>query len=109
MGPGAAAACAAGRPDHRGRRAAADGETIVFAGPDAALPSIAAYAQQVIDGRAPPFPDSSTRAHAHDAAGDRRDELRRRLAGPPTPEIAAQGGGIVSDCAPRARRPKKTS
>jgi imidazolonepropionase len=76
---------------------AADGETIFFAGPDSALPSIAAYAQQVIDGSrfsaVPGFVDAHTHAMF---AGDRRDELRRRLAGATYAEIAAQGGGIVS-------------
>jgi imidazolonepropionase len=76
---------------------AADGETIVFAGPDSLLPSIAAYAQQVIDGSrfsaVPGFVDAHTHAMF---AGDRRDELRRRLAGATYAEIAAQGGGIVS-------------
>jgi imidazolonepropionase len=76
---------------------AADGETIVFAGPDSALPSIAARADQIIDGSrlsaVPGFVDAHTHAMF---AGDRRDELRRRLGGATYAEIAAQGGGIVS-------------
>jgi imidazolonepropionase len=77
---------------------AADGETIVYAGPDDGLPpSIASTSDQAIDGRrlsaVPGFVDGHTHAMF---AGDRRDELRRRLAGATYAEIAAQGGGIVS-------------
>lgn len=77
---------------------AADGETIVYAGPDNALPSsVASSATQTIDGArfsaVPGFVDAHTHAMY---AGDRRDELRRRLAGATYAEIAAQGGGIVS-------------
>ncbi len=77
---------------------AAEGETIVFAGPDAALPSsIADAAGSALDGArfsaVPGFVDAHTHAMF---AGDRRDELRRRLAGTTYAEIAAQGGGIVS-------------
>ena len=77
---------------------AAEGETIVYAGADAALPaSLAARSGQVIDGSrfsaVPGFVDAHTHAMF---AGDRRDELRRRLAGATYAEIAAQGGGIVS-------------
>ena len=77
---------------------AADGDTIVYAGPTAGLPpSIAAKSDQTIDGRllsaVPGFVDG----HTHVVfAGDRRDELRRRLAGATYADIAAQGGGIVS-------------
>ena len=77
---------------------AADGERIVYAGPDAELPrSIADGNHTVIDGRmlsaVPGFVDAHTHAMF---AGDRRDELRRRLAGATYAEIAAAGGGIVS-------------
>ena len=77
---------------------AADGQTIAYAGPDNALPSsIASSAEQTIDGArfsaVPGFVDAHTHAIF---AGDRRDELRRRLAGASYAEIAAQGGGIVS-------------
>jgi imidazolonepropionase len=77
---------------------AADGETIVYAGPDSALPpTIASHAGQAIDGSrlsaVPGFVDAHTHAMF---AGDRRDELRRRLAGATYAEVAAQGGGIVS-------------
>ena len=78
---------------------AADGERILFAGPDRDLPPSLTSApdSRVIDGRAlsvvPGFVDGHTHAMF---AGDRRDELRRRLAGATYAEIAASGGGIVS-------------
>jgi imidazolonepropionase len=77
---------------------AAEGETIVYAGPDSELPAVvASRAGQTIDGSrlsaVPGFVDAHTHAMF---AGDRRDELRRRLAGATYAEIAAQGGGIVS-------------
>ena len=77
----------------------ADGERIVFAGPERELPASldAPSAPDVIDGRGlaviPGFVDAHTHAMF---AGDRRDELRRRLAGATYAEIAAGGGGIVS-------------
>jgi imidazolonepropionase len=78
---------------------AADGGRIVYAGPDAGLPATLASAD-AIDGRTfslvPGFVDGHTHAVY---AGDRRDELRRRLAGATYAEIAAQGGGIVSTVA----------
>jgi len=78
---------------------AADGERILFAGPDRELPDSLASAADtdVIDSSAlsvvPGFVDGHTHAMF---AGDRRDELRRRLAGATYAEIAASGGGIVS-------------
>lgn len=77
---------------------AGEGETIVYAGTDSALPpAVASRAGQTIDGShlsaVPGFVDAHTHAMF---AGDRRDELRRRLAGATYAEIAAQGGGIVS-------------
>ena len=77
----------------------ADGERIVFAGPESELPAAVrdASGAQTIDGRqlsaVPGFVDAHTHAMF---AGDRRDELRRRLAGATYAEIAAAGGGIVS-------------
>jgi len=77
----------------------ADGERILFAGPEQALPASLASAPdtRVIDGRAlsvvPGFVDGHTHAMF---AGDRREELRRRLGGATYAEIAAQGGGILS-------------
>jgi imidazolonepropionase len=77
-----------------------DGERIVYAGPDADLPRQFADDPDAIDGRnysaVPGFVD----AHTHAVyAGDRRDELRQRLAGATYAEIAAQGGGIVATVA----------
>jgi len=77
---------------------AADGECVLFAGADADLPKeLQPPGAAVIDGRrlsaVPGFVDAHTHAMY---AGDRRDELRRRLAGATYAEIAADGGGIVS-------------
>jgi imidazolonepropionase len=78
---------------------AADGERIVFAGPDRDLPGAVAGEPNatVIDGRrfsmVPGFVDAHTHAMF---AGDRRDELRRRLGGATYAAIAAAGGGILS-------------
>ena len=80
----------------------ADGERILFAGPERALPPSLASAPDTIeiDCRAmsvvPGFVDGHTHAMF---AGDRRDELRRRLGGATYAEIAAAGGGIVSTVA----------
>jgi len=77
----------------------ADGEKIVFAGPERELPASLASAagSTVIDGRGrsvvPGFVDGHTHAMY---AGDRRDELRRRLGGATYAQIASEGGGIVS-------------
>jgi len=75
---------------HRGR--------IVYAGPEAGLPAAAAAeaGATVVDAggacAVPGFVD----AHTHLAfAGDRDEEIRRRLAGASYREIAAAGGGIV--------------
>src|SRR5918993_3358622 len=81
---------------------AADGERIIYAGPEAGLPSVLTTAPdtRVVDGRTlsavPGFVDGHTHAMF---AGDRRDELRRRLGGASYAEIAAAGGGIVSTVA----------
>jgi imidazolonepropionase len=78
---------------------AADDERVIFAGRDADLPPHIATAgnREMIDGRGlsvlPGFVDAHTHAMF---AGDRRDELRRRLAGTTYAEIAAAGGGIVA-------------
>jgi imidazolonepropionase len=76
-----------------------EGERIVYAGTDAGLPRGVADGD-IIDGRdcsvVPGFVDGHTHALY---AGDRRDELRRRLAGVTYAEIAAAGGGIVSTVA----------
>jgi imidazolonepropionase len=78
---------------------AADGERVVFAGRDADLPEPIASASgaEVIDGRALSVVPGFIDAHTHAMfAGDRRDELRRRLAGATYAQIAADGGGIVA-------------
>jgi imidazolonepropionase len=78
---------------------AADGERIVFAGPDGDLPAAMATSRDatVIDGRAFSMVPGFVDAHTHAMfAGDRRDELRRRLGGATYAEIAAEGGGILS-------------
>jgi imidazolonepropionase len=78
---------------------AAEGERIVFAGRDAELPPHIATAanREVIDGHALSVVPGFVDAHTHAMfAGDRRDELRRRLAGASYAEIAASGGGIVA-------------
>jgi imidazolonepropionase len=78
---------------------AADGERILFAGPDRDLPAsiVSAPDSEVIDGRALSVVPGFVDAHTHAMfAGDRRDELRRRLGGASYAEIAAQGGGIVA-------------
>jgi imidazolonepropionase len=78
---------------------AADGEHIVYAGPEAGLPSVLTTAPdtRVVDGRTLSAVPGFVDGHTHAAyAGDRREELRRRLAGASYAEIAAHGGGIVS-------------
>src|SRR5262245_29297854 len=79
---------------------AADGERILYAGPDADLPSEIASAPDAIDGFGFSLVPGFVDAHTHALyAGDRLDELRRRLAGATYADIAAQGGGIVSTVA----------
>lgn len=84
-----------------GAVASMDG-TIVYAGStaglDAAVTPIPGARELDANGRSivPGFVDAHTHAIF---AGDRRDELRRRLAGATYAEIAAGGGGIVSTVA----------
>ena len=74
---------------------------IVFAGPTADMPRGMLEAPRIVDLQlrqsvVPGFVD----AHTHAVfAGDRGDELRRRLAGASYAEIAETGGGIVSTVA----------
>jgi len=78
---------------------ASDNGRIVFAGRDADLPPHIADAPsaETIDGRSLSIVPGFVDAHTHAIfAGDRRDELRRRLAGASYADIAASGGGIVS-------------
>jgi imidazolonepropionase len=75
------------------------GGRILYAGPDAHLPAEFAGAIAV-DGRDYALVPGFVDAHTHAVyAGDRRDELRRRLAGDTYARIAAEGGGIVSTVA----------
>jgi len=74
------------------------GERIVFAGPAADLDSrVDASRARVVDARGFSIVPGFVDAHTHAIfAGDRRGELRRRLAGATYAEIAAAGGGIVA-------------
>jgi imidazolonepropionase len=77
----------------------ADGERILFAGPEIELPSslTSAPVTTTVDCRALSIVPGFVDAHTHAMfAGDRRDELRRRLGGATYAQIAADGGGIVS-------------
>ena len=70
---------------------------IVFAGPRRGAAGLAhARRRPRIDGRGGAVVPGFVDPHTHVVfAGDRRDELRRRLAGATYAEIAAAGGGIV--------------
>jgi imidazolonepropionase len=73
--------------------------TIVFVGGEAAWRQHGELAPgaTVVDARGGAVVPGFVDAHTHVVfAGDRRDELRRRLAGATYAEIAAGGGGIVS-------------
>ena len=74
------------------------GGRVVFAGRTGQLPEgFAAAAGQVVDASRWSIVPGFVDAHTHVVfAGDRRRELRRRLAGATYAEIAAEGGGIVS-------------
>jgi imidazolonepropionase len=75
---------------------------IVFAGPSRALPDHvrAASGARVVDVPGCSIVPGFVDAHTHAVfAGDRRAELRRRLAGATYAEIAAEGGGILSTVA----------
>ena len=75
------------------------GATIVAAGPSADVRATSAItgATRVVDGRGRSLVPGFVDGHTHVVfAGDRREELRRRLAGATYAEIAAAGGGILS-------------
>jgi imidazolonepropionase len=75
---------------------------IVYAGPTADLDAAVSPTPdaRVVDARAHAIVPGFVDAHTHAIfAGDRREELRRRLAGATYAEIAAAGGGIVSTVA----------
>lgn len=85
----------------RGSVAGLDGR-IVFAGPAAKCDRAVTLAPgaQVIDGRGCTVVPGFVDPHTHLVfGGDRREELRRRLAGASYAEIAAEGGGIVKTVA----------
>ncbi len=75
-----------------------DDHRILFAGADGDLPRDLTDASAAhIDGSSWSVVPGFVDAHTHAIfAGDRRDELRRRLGGATYAEIAAAGGGIVS-------------
>jgi imidazolonepropionase len=88
-----------GMPD--GAVASFDGR-IVYAGPSASLDEIVQLAPgaRVFDASGMSIVPGFVDPHTHAVfAGDRRDELRRRLAGATYAEIAAAGGGILSTVA----------
>ena len=61
----------------------------------------------VLDGRGKSMVPGFVDGHTHALfAGDRRDELRRRLAGASYAEIAAAGGGILSTVAATRTSPR---
>jgi imidazolonepropionase len=78
---------------------AAAGSTIVAAGSTADVRAGASVtpATRVVNGRGRSLVPGFVDPHTHVVyAGDRRDELRRRLGGATYAEIAAAGGGILS-------------
>lgn len=78
---------------------AVNGATIVAAGTTAEVRAAITVtsATTVIDGRGRSLVPGFVDPHTHVVfAGDRRDELRRRLSGAGYAEIAAAGGGILS-------------
>jgi len=93
-----------------GALAVADGR-VLFAGPSADLDrNVEASAdRRIIDAHdwsiVPGFVDAHTHAIF---AGDRRNELRRRLAGESYASIAAEGGGIVSTVAATRQASEQT-
>jgi imidazolonepropionase len=78
---------------------ASDGERILAVGTTTAVRAAVTVspATEVIDGRGTSLVPGFVDGHTHVVfAGDRRDELRRRLGGATYAEIAAGGGGILS-------------
>jgi len=90
----------AGRLEHAS--IAAEGDRIVWIGAaaDARTAVRLASGAHVIDGRGCTVVPGFVDPHTHLVyAGDRRDEMQRRLAGASYAEIAAEGGGIVKTVA----------
>jgi len=84
-----------------GALASLDGR-IVFAGPDAEFVERISPVEgaRIVDASAHSVVPGFVDAHTHAAfAGDRREELRRRLGGATYAQIAAEGGGIVATVA----------
>ena len=82
---------------------------VVYAGPGDQLESQVAPISdaRIVDASAFSVVPGFVDAHTHAAfAGDRREELRRRLAGATYAEIAAEGGGIVSTVAATRAAPE---
>src|SRR5262249_57148144 len=105
-GRGRAQADAGSRP--RAVVAARDG-VVVFVGEETAWRSGGSLTDDamVVDARGGAVVPGFVDPHTHVVfAGDRRDELRRRLGGATYAEIAAAGGGIVSSV--RATRAAST-
>lgn len=78
---------------------ACDGPTVIAAGSTAEVHRAVTIGPGtvVVDGRGRSLVPGFVDAHTHVVfAGDRRDELRRRLAGATYTDIAAGGGGILS-------------
>jgi imidazolonepropionase len=78
---------------------ASDGSRIVAIGSTAEVRGAVTIGQDtfVVDGRGGSLVPGFVDAHTHVVyAGDRRDELRQRLAGATYAQIAAHGGGILS-------------
>jgi len=100
--PGPAPLRGAAQGRHQALRDAAiacDGAQILAAGPteDVAQAVTMGPSTRVIDGRGKSLVPGFVDAHTHVVyAGDRRDELRRRLGGATYADIAAAGGGILS-------------
>jgi len=78
---------------------AVSGETIIAAGTSAEVRALVDVTAQtvIVDGRGKSLVPGFVDPHTHVVfAGDRRDELRRRLSGATYADIAAAGGGILS-------------
>jgi len=76
---------------------AAEGERIVFAGPEADLPSALAGSAEMVDCGGRLITPGLVDCHTHLVwAGNRANEFEMRLAGASYEEVARAGGGIVS-------------
>jgi imidazolonepropionase len=86
----------------------AQGERIVYAGPERDAPSLADRQAEVIDCEGRWITPGLIDCHTHLVhAGNRADEFERRLAGASYADIAAAGGGILSTLrATRAATPE---